>query len=167
MISASPTGPATLSIDACPAMPIAVSALTMPQTVPKSPTNGAVDPTVARKARPSCVRLCTFSMARWIDMVIHSFMSTFSSMPTCLLVASIPVSAMNRNGLVFFNPAAPSCTDGAFQNVLSAARACLPILACSYTLVMMMYQLPTDMMTRMVSVTLATMSLPFSSAAKP
>ena len=32
---------------------------------------------------------------------------------------------------------------------------------------MMMYQLPMDMMTRMASVTLATMSLPFSSAVKP
>ena len=34
----------------------------MPQTVPNRPTNGAVEPTVARKARPSCRRLWTSSM---------------------------------------------------------------------------------------------------------
>ena len=131
MISASPTGPATLSIDACPATPIAVSALTMPQTVPKSPTNGAVEPTVARNARPSCERLCTLSIARWIDIEIQSLRSTLPSMPSCLPDASSPVSAMNRYGLFFFKVSAPWRTEGAFQNVFSAAFACVPILACS------------------------------------
>jgi hypothetical protein len=31
-------------------------------------------------------------MARWIDIVIHSFMSTLPSRPTCFAVASTPVS---------------------------------------------------------------------------
>jgi len=52
MISASPTGPATASIDAWPDEPIRISARMMPTTVPNRPTNGAVEPTVARKARP-------------------------------------------------------------------------------------------------------------------
>ena len=38
---------------------------------------------------------------------------------------------MKRNGLPSFSPSAPFCTDGAFQNVLSAARAWRPIFACS------------------------------------
>ena len=74
---------------------------------------------------------------------------------------------MKRNGLPFFSASAPCRTDGAFQNVLSAARACAPILHCSYTLVMMMYQLPIDMMTRIASVILATMSPPFHRASRP
>jgi hypothetical protein len=43
----------------------------------------------------------------------------------------------------------------------------VPILACSYTLVMMMYQLPIDMMTRMPSVMRATRSPPFHNASRP
>src|SRR4030095_1028611 len=139
----------------------------MPQTVPNSPTNGAVDPTVARNAKPSCVLLCTLSMARWIDIVIHSFMSTLPRRPTCLAVASTPVSAMKRYGLFFFSPSAPARTDGALQNDFSAARAALFILACSYTLVMMMYQLPIDIMTSIPSVIRAPRSPPFHSASRP
>ena len=62
-----------------------------------------------------------------------------------MLVASSPDSAMKRKGLVFFNNSAPSRTEGALQNFFSAARAALFIRDCSYTLVMMMYQLPIDM----------------------
>ena len=50
----------------------------MPATVPRRPTNGAVEPTVARSARASCILLCTFSIARMIDIVIQSFMFTLS-----------------------------------------------------------------------------------------
>src|SRR4029079_11001343 len=70
-------------------------------------------------------------------------------------------------GLPSLSPLAPFCTDGAVQNVLSATRAWWPILACSYTLVMMMYQLPIDMMTRMPSVMRATRSPPFHNASRP
>src|SRR5258707_5614758 len=114
----------------------------MHHTVPNSPTNGAVEPTVARKARPSCVRLCTFSIARWIDIEIQVLTSTLPCSPTCLVVASSADSAMNRYGLPSFNPAAPLLTEGALQNAFSAARACAPIFVCSYTLVTMMYQVP-------------------------
>ena len=72
MISASPTGPATLSMLAWPAMPMAISAFRMPKTVPNRPTNGAVEPTVARNARPPEILLLTSSTARCSDMVIHS-----------------------------------------------------------------------------------------------
>ena len=81
--------------------------------------------------------------------------------------ASSPVSARKRNGLPSFRPAAPFCTVGAVQNDFSASRACLFIFACSYTLVMMMYQEPMDMITRMVSVVRATMSPPFHRACRP
>src|SRR5258708_3358953 len=63
MISASPTGRATLSILAWPAIPMAISAFRMPMTVPNRPTKGAVDPTVARNARPSESLLLTRSVA--------------------------------------------------------------------------------------------------------
>src|SRR6266540_5763037 len=139
----------------------------MPQTVPNSPTNGAVEPTVARNASPSCSRLCTFSIARWIDIVIQSFMLTLPSSPTCLVDASSPDSAMKRNGLDSLSCAAPSCTLFAFQNVLFAWRACRRIFACSYTLVKITYQLPIDMNARMPSVIFATMSPPFHSASSP
>ena len=38
----------------------------MPHTVPNKPTKGAVEPTVANTAKPSCMRLCTVPMARWM-----------------------------------------------------------------------------------------------------
>src|SRR5271169_5883735 len=139
----------------------------MPQTVPNSPTKGAVEPTVARKASPSCMRLCTLSIARWIDMLIQVLRSTLPSNPVCLLDASNPDSAIKRKGLFFFNPSAPSRTDGARQNDFSAFLACAPILACSYTLVTMTYQLPTDMMTRTAKVIRATRSPPCHSAWSP
>src|SRR5690349_5568416 len=100
-------------------------------------------------------------------MLIQSFMLTLPSSPSCFDVASRPDSAMKRYGLPSFNPTAPFCTEGAVQNVLSAARAWRPIFACSYTLVMMTYQLPIDMMTRMPSVIRATRSPPFHSASRP
>ena len=72
MISASPTGPATLSMLAWPARPIAISALRMPHTVPNRPTNGAVEPTVARNDRPVWQLAVHPSTERCSDMVIHS-----------------------------------------------------------------------------------------------
>ena len=107
------------------------------------------------------------SIARWIDMLIHVFMSTPPSSPSCFFVASRPDSAMKRYGLPSFRPVAPFCTDGAVQNVLSAARACAPMRACSNSFVMITYQLPIDMMTRMPSVIRATRSPPFHNASRP
>ena len=53
-------------------------------------------------------------------MLIHSFMSTAPKSPVWRAVASRPVSAMKRYGLVFFRPSAPCFTLGAFQNDFSA-----------------------------------------------
>ena len=75
MMSASPTGPATLSMLACPATPIFTRAPRMPHTVPNRPTNGATEPTVARSPSPLWSLLFTCSTARCSDMVIHSFRS--------------------------------------------------------------------------------------------
>ena len=107
------------------------------------------------------------SIARWIDMLIHVFMSTSPSSPSCFFVASRPDSAMKRYGLPSFRPVAPFCTEGAVQNVFSAARACAPMRACSNSFVMITYQLPIDMMTRMPSVIRATRSPPFHNASRP
>ena len=52
MMSASPTGPATLSSVPQPLMPIAMSAWYPPQTVPNRPTKGAEAPTVASTDMP-------------------------------------------------------------------------------------------------------------------
>jgi hypothetical protein len=59
-------------------------------------------------------------MARWIDMVIHSLIETLPSRPSCLLVASMPCSANETVGLLFFSTSAPWRTEGAFQNFLLA-----------------------------------------------
>src|SRR3989475_10085790 len=48
----------------------------MPQTVPNNPTNGAVDPTVARKARPVCRRLLITSIARSSDIPTQELRSS-------------------------------------------------------------------------------------------
>ena len=45
----------------------------IPYTVPNRPTNGAVEPTVARKASPSCRRDCTSSTARCTLIVTQVF----------------------------------------------------------------------------------------------
>src|SRR5690242_9479826 len=107
------------------------------------------------------------SIARWIDMLTHVLMSTLPSRPSCFVVASRPDSAMKRYGLPWRSSAVPFCTDAAFQNVRSAARACRFIRDCSYTFVTMMYQLPADITTRMPSVIRATRSPPFQSACSP
>ena len=72
MISASPTGPATLSSVPAPLMPIATSAWYTPQTVPNRPTNGAVAPTVASTARPFSSRVVSSSSTFLIVRVTKS-----------------------------------------------------------------------------------------------
>ncbi|MNC89110.1 hypothetical protein D3C83_50080 [compost metagenome] len=67
----------------------------MPHTVPNRPTKGAVEPTVARNARPSCRREETLSTARWIDIVTQVLRSIDSrSLPSWCEVALMPLSAM-------------------------------------------------------------------------
>src|SRR5215472_1316802 len=55
MMSASPTGPATLSMLAWPAMPMPTSAFRMPHTVPNRPTKGAVEPAVVMRGGAQAV----------------------------------------------------------------------------------------------------------------
>src|ERR1700674_93706 len=74
---------------------------------------------------------------------------------------------MKWNGVPFFSTDTPCCTEPAVQNVLLASRACPINLNCSNSLVIMMYQLPIDMITRMMSVPRATKSPPFHSASSP
>ena len=61
MMSASPTGPATLSSVPQPLMPIAMSAWYPPQTVPNRPTKGAEAPTVASTDMPFSSRVVSAS----------------------------------------------------------------------------------------------------------
>src|SRR6478672_6597282 len=56
MMSASPTGPATLSSVPWPLMPIATSAWYTPHTVPNNPRKGAVLPIDASTVRPDSKR---------------------------------------------------------------------------------------------------------------
>src|ERR1035438_326869 len=77
----------------------------MPQTVPKRPMKGAVEPTVARKARPSCRRLCTSSRLRWTFIETQELWSMFSvRAPSWCSLASRPVSAMKRKAEPVFRP---------------------------------------------------------------
>ncbi len=61
----------------------------------------------------------------------------------------------------------PSATLPALQKDLRAEPAWRPSLNCSKNFVNMMYQVPSDMMTRMISVPRATKSPPFHSASRP
>jgi len=51
----------------------------MPQTVPNRPTKGAVEPTVANTAMPSCNRLLMLPTARSTDMLIQVCLSIVST----------------------------------------------------------------------------------------
>src|SRR5471032_1756599 len=115
--------------------------------------NGAVEPTVARKDRPSCRRDCTFSTARWIDIVTQVDRSICSSRaPSWCWVALVPVSAMKRNGEPSFKVAEPAAIDEAFQNLAWVSFDCFMIFIWSSSLVMMMYHEPIDISDRMIRV---------------
>src|ERR1700704_1818716 len=94
-------------------------------------------------------------------MVTQAFRSICSSSaPSWRSLALIPLSARYRNAL-------PSFSDLADQNVFLASRACAISLNCSNSLVTMMYQLPIDMIARMISVPRETKSPPFHKASMP
>ena len=129
----------------------------MPQTVPNRPTKGAVEPTVARKAMPSCSRPCTLPTARSIDIVIQVCLSMASTIvPSWCSLALMPCSAMKCIAVPLLSALTPAWTLLAFQKVSASFTALLIMERCSKTLVKMMYQLPIDMMTRITSVPLAT-----------
>ncbi|CAM2160636.1 hypothetical protein PT2222_80220 [Paraburkholderia tropica] len=77
------------------------------------------------------------------------------------------VSAMKRNGEVSSSCFAPSASVGAFQSWSSATFARRFARACSMNLVIMMYQLPIDMITSSSSTKRATKSPFFHSAPRP
>src|SRR5471030_3052211 len=129
--------------------------------------NGAVEPTVARKDRPSCRRDWTLSTARWIDIVTQVDRSICSSRaPSWWAVALVPVSAMKRNGEPSFSVAEPAAIDEAFQNLAEVSFDCLKIFIWSISLVTMMYHEPIDMIDRMIRVPRDTKP-PFHTAEKP
>src|SRR4051794_13017023 len=72
MISASPTGPATLSSVPWPETPMLTSAWYTAQTVPKSPTKGAVEPMEASTVRPDSSRAGSSSITRRMARVTNS-----------------------------------------------------------------------------------------------
>ena len=130
----------------------------MPHTVPNKPTKGAVDPTVASTAKPSCRRLCTVLMARWMLMVTQVLKSTEPSKPPCLEAPSRPFSAMNRKGLAGSSASVAWRTEPEFQKSACAALANFCILACAVNLLKITYQLPMLMSTKISRVPLATAS---------
>ena len=74
---------------------------------------------------------------------------------------------MNRNTLSLASASAALRSDGTPANATCAAYACRFMRRCSSNLATMMYQLPSDMMTRIASVILATRSPPFHIASSP
>ena len=139
----------------------------MPQTVPNSPTNGAVEPTVAKTAKPSCMRLCTWFMARWMLIVTQVLKSTAPNSPVCLLAPSSPFSAIKRKGLSASKPSAPCCTVPAFQNEALADWAKPMTRFWSISLVKITYQLDMLISTKISNVALATQSPCAQTADKP
>src|SRR6185369_2480427 len=140
----------------------------MPQTVPNRPTNGAVEPTVARKASPSCRRLWMSSMARWTLIDTHELWSMFSvSAPSWCSLAAIPLSAMTRKALFGLSASAPSRSDLDLKKVFFAALASPLSFRLSYSLVIRMYQLPMLMTMSTISVPRATQSPWSQSAPRP
>src|SRR5712664_1472514 len=140
----------------------------MPHTVPNKPTNGAVEPTVARNARPLCSRLLMMSIARCRAMPTQVLRSScLVCMVAWCAAASELFSATNRNALSSLSVATPSCTECACQNLSSASLPSFSIRLCSSTLMMPMYQEPTDMIMSMISVPLATKSPWRQSASRP
>src|SRR5436853_444814 len=79
----------------------------------------------------------------------------------------MPLSAMKRNALPSFNVLAASPRLEWRKNPLRAARASPLMRRLSYSLVTRMYQLPMLMITRMISVPLATKSPCAHSADRP
>ncbi len=114
----------------------------MPQTVPKRPMNGAVDPTEARTARPDCRRAVNSSMQLRRLRVIQSLTSRLSCRCALVLrwcaVASRPSSARCRNG---FDGSLPSFSMPAAKSSLCqksrAPRACFLNLMMSSALMRM------------------------------
>src|SRR5690348_14429130 len=85
-----------------PLTPMDTRAFRMPHTVPNRPTNGAVEPTVARNARPLLILLFTESTERCSDMVTHSCRSMRSvRRPSWWADARRPSSATARKSLSF------------------------------------------------------------------
>src|SRR5882757_6173533 len=140
----------------------------MPQTVPKRPTNGAVEPTVASTERPPCKLLLTSSTARFIDNETQVDKSICSSnVPSWCSLAAAPRSAMYQNGVPALSWMRPLAIVGAVQNFWLAMAACLNSFDCSISLVIMMYQVPADIMSIRIRTKRATKSPPFQSASRP
>src|SRR3977135_2760945 len=139
-----------------------------PQTVPNSPTNGAVEPTVASRPRPPWSLLFTWSTARCSDMVIHSCRSMRSvRRPSWWEAARRPSSAMERKSSPFFSRSTPSLMDGAVQNCFSTTRADCFSLRWSQSLVSITYQEASDMISSRISTARAMMSPVCHRAARP
>src|SRR5690242_17651420 len=125
----------------------------MPHTVPNRPTNGAVEPTVARTARPPVRFELIASTARFTDIVIHEDRSICSTIvPSWCELAETPRSAMYQNGPPFLSVPTPSFTEAAAQNDLSAFFDSPNSFCCSMSFTTMMYHVEADMITRMISV---------------
>jgi hypothetical protein len=74
---------------------------------------------------------------------------------------------MKRNALPSLSFLAPSFSEGDFQNDFAISRPSRISLNCSQSFTKMMYQLPIDMITRMISVPLETKSPWRQSASRP
>lgn len=165
MINASPTGPATRSIEARPETPISVNAWWMPHTVPNRPTNGEVEPTIAgTTGAPGPSASATALFRRWAIQVWRSIdPSGIRSQPRS---ASIPASIVARAASSGIR-ARPASAEGASRKARVARRKRRTRTVRSIPRTMRTYQLAIDMRTRTPSVARATTSPWFHIAVRP
>ncbi len=130
----------------------------MPQTVPNNPTNGAVEPTVARMDRPDCMRICRVPTLRTMSWLNQALTSTWPARDSYLRSASIAESTRKRNGLSLLSAVAPFCSESALEKAVRADCACAAWRRCSSSLDMITYQLSSDISTNRISVVLVTIS---------
>ena len=92
-------------------------------------------------------------------MLIQVCLSMVSTIvPSWWSLALMPCSAMKRKAEPSCSEVKPDFTELAFQNESADSRALFSMARCSNSFVKITYQLPIDMMTRMTSVDLLTMS---------
>ena len=139
----------------------------MPQTVPKRPTNGAVEPTEARNAIPPASRPFSSSIARCNDMATQSACVRPADTPLCRVIACWPRSATLRKMLFLPRRSMPSSRVAALQKRRSTAFAWLMTRDCSQYFMKKMYQVPTDIIIRTMRMPLVKKSPCCQSAVRP
>src|SRR3954468_369954 len=162
MISASPTGPATLSSVPWPERPMLTRAGYTAHTVPNRPTNGAVEPTEASTVSPDSRRAVSSSITRRMARVRNS--------ASPLLRAASACQARCANGSSGWRSSSCDSTaaiDGAFQNPSRKPVLRRRSKSTVSDLVTIRYQLRSDITSSTARIALATESVCARNWVKP